>query len=665
MKNKGRLCIIGTVAVIGLACSFLSGTIPPTETALPATTTPTQTQTQTQTVNHPPAETETPYSEISPTRVPLFWIELDSRGDFPRDPVTAFVSNPEEPEIVYAGTQNAGVYKSYNAGKTWRPVRKGLGTATISRLLIDPSKPQTLYASTGSPVTGPGYAYKTTDAGKNWQRLATSGPGGSLVMDGADPERLYFQIDNWIEISEDGGQTWTQNPDLPAQIWDIYGHPTDAKVLFATPGPSGEGFYRSEDGGRTWDRIELDEYHLVPILIGTGPAGREVMYAVAQWDDQLFASSDDGRSWKEIAAGCRTVGVDHKTPTTIYCGTDYSLKFSIDSGGTWSSKPHPGGRLSFLGFSADGSSLLIQSAAGAFLSYDSGTTWSAAKDGLGEIKSSLQMDAEHRIVYAEDALCNVFRSPEAALDWDLIHTDACGLSIGFGGDLYLGDGRGDLFHSANGGGAWSTLTKPFEEIQRVIPIASPRDKNRIWAISTWPEFFFHRSQDGGRTWISVPESEAPKPGIFLFPPAPSRTIYEIGGGPGYVSDDDGETWKPCVGKNIGATSAILDPFDPKVIYTAERGFRIAVSPDGCRSWRDAGDGPGNLFINSLAADPDHEGRLYAGTDAGVFVSFNSGADWVEVNEGFPSNPVVYSIVIDAEGCVIAATPEGFYQLAER
>jgi len=660
MKKEARVLVLAAVAVIGLACSFISGTSGPIETAIPAAT---FTRTHTETIL--PAETATSSPETSPTPIPLYWRELQSAGDLPRDPVSAFVANPEDPEVLYAGTQHAGVYKSYDAGKTWRPVRQGIGNATISRLLIDPSDPQTLYASTGSPQTGSGYTYKTTDGGGNWQKLATFGPGGSLIMDGADPRRLYFQIEDRIDVSEDGGRTWTKMPALPALIWDIYAHPSAANVLFATPGPNTEGFFRSEDGGRTWKKIELKEFHLLPILVGTDPAGREVMFTEALWDGQLFVSSDDGETWKEIMTDCGTVAIDHKSPTTIYCAAEYSLKYSSDAGASWKSKPHPGGKLNFLGLSGGGSGLFISGFKGLFFSPDAGTMWKEMKNGLGGIWISLQSDSSSRNLYAEDAFCNVFHQSSGEDGWDLIHTNACVLSIGYGGELYLGYGGGSVDHSSNEGRSWSSLTPPWSKPIRTQVIASPRDKNRLWAISTWPDFFFSRSQDGGRTWIPVPESEAPQSGMFLFPPAPSRRIYELGRGPGMVSEDDGETWRQCGADFPGATTAVLDPDNPDVIYAASRSEGLFISQNGCNTWIKQEFLSERLFIESLAVDPEHAGRLYAGTGSGAYVSVDSGETWTAINDGLPPDPIVYSIVVDFDGRILAATPEGFYLLNER
>jgi len=92
---------------------------------------------------------------------------------------------------------------------------------------------------------------------------------------------------------------------------------------------------------------------------------------------------------------------------------------------------------------------------------------------------------------------------------------------------------------------------------------------------------------------------------------------------------------------------------------------VLVSGDGCETWRQSNNGLGSLFVNALAADPNDPDLIYAGTDGGAYVSFDSGENWSEMNDGLLGATVVYSIVVDPEGNAYAATPYGIFRLEAR
>jgi hypothetical protein len=87
-----------------------------------------------------------------------------------------------------------------------------------------------------------------------------------------------------------------------------------------------------------------------------------------------------------------------------------------------------------------------------------------------------------------------------------------------------------------------------------------------------------------------------------------------------------------------------------------------ISRDGCKSWHTSTSGLGSLFVNTLAIDPNNVGNIYAGTDGGAYVSFNGGLGWSQINDGFLGATVVYSIVVDKDSNVYAATPYGIFKL---
>ena len=92
---------------------------------------------------------------------------------------------------------------------------------------------------------------------------------------------------------------------------------------------------------------------------------------------------------------------------------------------------------------------------------------------------------------------------------------------------------------------------------------------------------------------------------------------------------------------------------------------MLISTDSCGSWQPSNNGLSNLFVNTLAIDPNNSNTIYAGTDGGAYVSFNGGATWGQVNDGLLGATVVYSIAVDKESNVYAATPYGVFKLEQK
>jgi hypothetical protein len=110
---------------------------------------------------------------------------------------------------------------------------------------------------------------------------------------------------------------------------------------------------------------------------------------------------------------------------------------------------------------------------------------------------------------------------------------------------------------------------------------------------------------------------------------------------------------------------IIDPQNSDHILRTSQGAGVMISTDGCLTWSQSNDGLGSLFVNTLARDPKNVNTLYAGTDGGPYVSFNEGQSWGQINDGLLGATVVYSIVVDPQSNVYAATPYGIFKLEKK
>lgn len=109
------------------------------------------------------------------------------------------------------------------------------------------------------------------------------------------------------------------------------------------------------------------------------------------------------------------------------------------------------------------------------------------------------------------------------------------------------------------------------------------------------------------------------------------------------------------------TRLAVDPQDSR-LYLATPGQGVFISTDNCSSWQASNNGLGNLFVNTVAVDPNDPNLVYAGTDGGAFISFDNGKSWDQINDGLLGATVVYSIAVDKDGNVYAATPYGIFKL---
>ena len=116
-------------------------------------------------------------------------------------------------------------------------------------------------------------------------------------------------------------------------------------------------------------------------------------------------------------------------------------------------------------------------------------------------------------------------------------------------------------------------------------------------------------------------------------------------------------WSPPVRYRLA-----VDPRDSSLVYLAVMGRGVFRSTNHCQTWTPINRGLGSLFVNSISIDTNNPDTLYAGTDGGAYISMDGGEAWYQINDGLLGAIVVYSIVIDSQSTVYAATPYGIFKL---
>ncbi len=261
--------------------------------------------------------------------------------------VSAVIGEPGNANVYYVGAASGGIFKSEDAGHSWRPIFDGQPVQSIGALALAPSDPNVLWAGTGeafirSNVSIGNGVYRSTDAGRTWRHmgLESSGRVGRIVIDPRDPEVVFVaalghlygpQQERGVFRTRDGGRSWERIlfAGENAGAVDIAMNPSNPRILFAATwqmiirpwgrvsgGPE-SGLWRSDDGGDTWTRLEgngLPRGTMGKIGLGVTPDDPDRIYALIETSSNeafepfeehegvLWRSDDGGRSWRMVNA---------------------------------------------------------------------------------------------------------------------------------------------------------------------------------------------------------------------------------------------------------------------------------------------------------------------------------------------------------------------------
>jgi hypothetical protein len=281
-------------------------------------------------------------------------------SDLPRQ-INALAVDPTNPQVLYAGTgasgSGSGVYKSEDAGLTWRLASAGLPSEDVVALAFGRSDPPILYTAVGNSI------FASPDGGANWSEQA-QGVGNyrgfeRLHVAPSDGKTLYgVAVIEGVFRSEDGGRNWVaaseglpkdSNGSLNAQSLAV--DPTDADLVYVGTGWGpfhGNGVYKSVDGGASWASANRGMIDYSITALAVDPANPQIVYAGGD-GGELFKSTDGGATWGDLTAKLpdqkRIVEIvlDPATPETIYLLCDRTgVLISNDGGAKWRALGKPG-----------------------------------------------------------------------------------------------------------------------------------------------------------------------------------------------------------------------------------------------------------------------------------------------------------------------------------
>lgn len=605
--------------------------------------------------------------------------------------VDALAIDPSNSRILYAGTEAGGVFKSTDAGESWRPASEGLATKSVRGLAIDPSHPETVYAATVLDVGAGGGIFKSGDGGATWRSSNAELHSGSathrftaVVIDPASPATLYAVGDFSLFKSTDSGATWSSvdsgiELEVPTAVAI---DPFDHSLIYL--GTSFDGVFKSGDGGASWvpAHFGLPLTDPVPVL-ATDPTTPGTLYAGTSAG--VFKSTDGAASWQAANAGISVfsvlaIEVDRDAPSTLYIGTTAGIFRTGDRGSTWSFVAAFGHRAcpSVVLDPASSSTLYAAAAAnGVVKSTDRGTSWLPAIAGLRAL--SVRAIAVDPLVpstilvstaaWGRTRTAGLFKSDDAGRSWRDISASlppSSGIfALAFdptdASTVYAG-GSG-LLKSTDGATSWSPINNglpvpfpsPLSSLAGISLAIDPWTPSNIYAGLSLGFFFggaIARSIDGGESWTSIPDGDVT--GIAVDPRRPSVLFATVSfrelGSSVDRSQDAGASWASVLFRQDFLYCVAIDPRTSVVYVGGSQG--VSRSADQGSSWSSGAPAvtrvpqPSLTSVGSLTVDGMTAGTVYAGSfGSGVFRSTDAGLTWTAMNRGL-ANTFVTAVSSD-------------------
>ena len=578
--------------------------------------------------------------------------------------IARIIVNPTNPDVLfvaamghaYGPNETRGVFRSSDGGKTWQKILyKDNKTGAID-LTFDPSNSHILYAAlyeaqrypwtaiSGGPGSG---LYKSIDDGATWKRIEGHGlPTGVLgrigvSVSGADGNRVYAIIEaekGGIYRSEDAGETWQLiNPDhrFTQRAWyfhHIFADPKNVDTVYVL----NTTVYRSTDGGHTFNFIRAPHGDNHGLWID--PTHPEWM--INSNDGGATVSHDGGKNWttqgNQPTAQFYHVATDNAFPYHIYGAQQDNSTVAIasrsdegiidrsdwyDVGGGESGFVVPDPKNSDVVYAGSYDGLITRFDKKNHQVQDI-SSWPLNPMGSGaaELTHRFQWTApimispnEPNAVYHGGEA--VFKTTDEGMTWTAIS-----------GDLT----RNDKSKQKSSGGPLTQDNTSVEYYDTVFALAeSPLEKGLIWAGSD--DGLVHVTRDGGQHWSNVTSKEFGDWSLVSIIEASPHSA-----GSAYIAIDRHK----------------LDDFHPYLFKTADYG----------KTWTKITAGlPDNSYAHAIREDPKRKGLLYAGTENGIYISFDDGGHWQSLKLNLPTTPI-HDLTIKGDDLIVATHGRAFWAL---
>ena len=636
--------------------------------------------------------------------------------------IGALAVAPSDPNVIYVGTGEAdmrsdisfgdGVYKSTDAGVTWSNI--GLRqTRHIGRILVDPRNPNVVLVAALGRAYGPNPergVFRTTDGGQTWQKVLYKDENTGaidLALDPDNPRTVFASLwrtrrppwstyaplggpGSGLYKSSDEGATWTQisGHGLPSGELGRIGLAVAAgthgqRVYAVIDAQQNGGLYRSDDGGANWTLVGTDRrIHQRGWYFGTVTVDPHDPNTVYIPNVSLYRSTDGGKTFVSIKGApggddYHLLWVDPTNSRRLIVASDQGTTISLDDGHTWSSWYNQPTAQFYHVITDNRFPYYVYGA-----QQDSGTAGTASRSDYGQItfrdwrpvaggeSGYIAPDpVDPNFVYSGSTLGSLDR-----FNW---HTgEAQDVSpwpgIAFGSEI---NGRKYRF----------TWTSPV--------VFSPHDPHTLYMGAQ----VLLKTDDHGMSWQAIsPDltgtderaataqaplavSNAMQRGygvIYTIAPSPLNAgMIWVGTDTGLIqlTRDGGKTWQNVTPKELAPWSKIslidASRFDAGTAYAAVDRHRlddfaphIYCTHDYGKTWTKITEGIADTaYVHAVRQDSERKGLLFAGTETGVYVSFDDGGHWQPLQLNLPVTPI-HDLVVHGNDLVVATHGRSFWIL---
>jgi photosystem II stability/assembly factor-like uncharacterized protein len=647
----------------------------------------------------------------------LTWRSMTDKTKDMSPSIGAIAVAPSDPNVIYAGTGEAcirgdiiegnGIYKSVDGGKTWNLT--GLqDTGAIGRIIVHPRNADIVFvAALGHPF-GPNPdrgIFRTTDGGKTWNKVLfkDENTGGiDLAFDPANPNTIFAGLwqarrSPWgmdsggpgsgLYRSTDGGTTWKRlsGHGLPEGtigrigVTVAYGNPNRVWALIeAEKG----GLFRSDDGGDSWTLINGDRQYRQRAFYYThifaDPRSPEGVYIL---NTGMYRSTDGGKAFRQIRVphgDNHGLWIDPNNPDRMIESNDGGANVSTNAGATWTTQGNQptaqfyhaitDNRFPYFIYGAqqDNSTVGIASAgqqggidrpdwypvgggesgyiapdprdpqvvyAGSYggeitrYNHHTGeeqnvTPWPLNPIGSGAVDQKYRFQWTEPIVFSPNdpnvlyfAAQVLFKTTDRGMTWQVISPDLT---------------RNDKSKQQPAGGPITKDNTGVEVYDTIFSVVeSPLQKDLIWAGSD--DGLIHITTDGGKNWSDITPKKMPEWGtVSMIEASPHNA------GTAYVAVQRHK----------------MDDFTPYAFKTSDFG----------KTWTSITNGiPAGTYVHAIREDKKRAGLLYAGTEKGVYVSFDDGANWQSLQLNLPASPA-YDLYLHDKDLIVATHGRSFWVL---
>ncbi|MEE8117067.1 MAG: glycosyl hydrolase, partial [Gemmatimonadales bacterium] len=631
-----------------------------------------------------------------------------------------------DPNTYYFGGAGGGVWKTEDAGESWRNISDGFfRTSSVGAITVAESDPNVIYVGMGEHAVrgvttshGDGI-YLSTDAGKTWTHvgLERTRAISRIRVHPRDPDLVYVAAqgapygpteDRGIYRSSDGGKTWEKilYVSETAGASDLSMNPSNPRVLYAAfwdhlrrpwvvrSGGEGSGIYKSTDGGDTWEQLTDGLPELMgKTSVAVSPANRERVWAIIEAErGGLYRSSDAGKTWRRVNSDrvlrARAwyyveVFADPQDEETVYVLNAPVMK-SLDGGRNFNRVSTPHGDNHDLWINPTDNRILINANdGGANISFNGGRSWSSQRNQPTAQFYRVNTDNQfpYRVYGGQQDNSTVAiagRTADGSIDWKDWHAvGGCeSAHVAFDPDdpslVYAGCYQGQI-------NEWDARTNTSRAIMAYPYLGLGMEPKDMRYRFNWnapivvsphnPDVVYHagnvllRTQDRGMTWREISpdltRDEEERQGAGGEPitnegaggevyntimyvvesPHEAGTIW-VGSDDGLVhlTRDAGANWVDVTPDDVGEAmiNAIeVSPHDPAAAYIAVTRDKFNDFTPHIYRTRDYGD----AWVRVVREDPVRRGLLYAGSETGVYVSFDDGDHWQSLQLNLPVTPI--------------------------